>query len=158
MNMIDANIINPFLSSSVAVAKMAANTDLKIGKPSVKDTSFTKESVLIMLGVTGALEGQVIFDINENTAKQIASNMMMGMEIPELNDMSMSAISELGNMIMGNAATEFSQNGVVIDITPPTVARGDVILSRQYAVNICVPLSGENGVSIGVNIAVRTEH
>ncbi len=48
----------------------------------------------------------------------------MGMPVTELDDMAMSAISELGNMIMGNAATIFSTKGIVIDITPPTVCRG----------------------------------
>ncbi len=47
----------------------------------------------------------------------------MGMPVTELDDMATSAISELGNMIMGNAATIFSTKGIVIDITPPTVCQ-----------------------------------
>ena len=155
--MIDVNLINPFLEATLSVIKSAAQKELKIGKPEVKETVFTDKSVLIMLGVTGKLEGQVIFDISEDNAKNIASTMMFGMPVDELSDMAMSAISELGNMIMGNAATLFSKNKVIIDITPPTVARGNLTLSRQYAVNICVPLYEGTNRILNINIAVRKE-
>lgn len=156
-NIIDVNTINPFLSSAVSVLQMASQINATIGKPKVKETSFTENSVLIMLGVTGQLEGQVILEITEENAKVLASNMMMGYEVPELDTMAMSAISELGNMIMGNSATVFSTQGTLIDITPPTVARGNVVISRQYAVNICIPLFKEDGSELlNINIAIRT--
>lgn len=155
-NLVDVNTINPFLSSAVSVIQMTSQMTSTIGKPSIKDTTFTDDSVLIMLGITGQLEGQVIFEIKEDSAKLLASKMMMGYEVPELDDMAMSAISELGNMIMGNAATVFSQQGTLIDITPPAVARGNIIISRQYAVNLCIPLYKEDGsILMNINIAIR---
>ena len=48
--------------------------------------------------------------------------MMMGMPVTALDDMSASAINELGNMMMGNAATILSTKGIAMDITPPTYA------------------------------------
>ena len=42
----------------------------------------------------------------------MASKMMMGMPVTALDDMSISAISELGNMIMGNAATILLNKGI----------------------------------------------
>lgn len=80
--------------------------------------------MVILIGVTGEMRGQVVLSIDEKKACEIASRMMMGMPVPELDDMAISAISELGNMIMGNAATVFSVRNIGIDITPPTVGRG----------------------------------
>jgi len=155
-NLVDVNTINPFLSSAVSVVQKTSQIQMTIGKPSVKETNFTDNSVLIMLGVTGQLEGQVIFEIKEENAKLLASKMMMGYEVPELDSMAMSAISELGNIIMGNSATEFFSKGITIDITPPTVAKGNVVISRQYAVNLCIPLYKEDGQElISMNIAIR---
>ena len=155
-NLVDVNTINPFLSSAVSVIEMTSQMKSNIGKPSIKDTSFTEDSVLIMLGITGQLEGQVIFEIKEKSAKLLASKMMMGYEVTQLDDMSMSAISELGNMIMGNSATVFSTQGTLIDITPPAVARGNIMISRQYAVNLCIPLYKEDGnLLMNINIAIR---
>lgn len=158
-NIVDVNTINPFLSSAISVIEMTSQMKATIGKPSVKDTHFTEDSVLIMLGVTGQLEGQVIFEIKEENAKMLASKMMMGYEVPELDEMAMSAISELGNMVMGNAATVFSQQGTLIDITPPAVARGNIVISRQFAVNLCIPLYKEDGsLLLNINIAIRNRN
>lgn len=153
---IDVNTINPFLTSAMNVIGTVSGINTKIGRPCIKTTNFTDSSVLIMLGVTGQLEGQVVLEINKESAKLLASKMMMGFDVPELDEMSMSAISELGNMIMGNAATIFSTQNKLIDITPPTVARGNVVMSRQYAVNICVPLYREDSdILLNLNIAIR---
>lgn len=154
--LVDVNTINPFLASAISIIETVSGIPTKKGAPSIKDTSFTDNSVLIMLGVTGQLEGQVILEISEQNAKILASKMMMGYEVPNLDDMAMSAISELGNMIMGNAATIFSNQNTLIDITPPTVARGNVTLSRQYAANLCVPLFSKDGKQLmNLNIAIR---
>lgn len=158
-NLVDVNTINPFLSSAVSVIEMTSQMKATVGKPSIKDTSFKDDSVLIMLGITGQLEGQVIFEIKEDSAKLLASKMMMGYEVTQLDEMSMSAISELGNMIMGNSATIFSTQGTIIDITPPAVARGNIMISRQYAVNLCIPLYKEDGnLLLNINIAIRNRN
>ena len=155
-NLVDVNTINPFLSSAVSVIQMTSQITPAIGKPTIQETAFTEDSVLIMLGITGQLEGQVIFEIKEESAKLLASKMMMGYEVTQLDDMSMSAISERGNMIMGNSATVFSTQGTLIDITPPAVARGNIVISRQYAVNLCIPLYKEDGsLLLNINIAIR---
>lgn len=41
--------------------------------------------------------------------------------VTEIDEMSKSAISELGNMISGNAGTLLYNQGVTVDITPPKI-------------------------------------
>ena len=81
--------------------------------------------------------------------------MMMGMPVTELNDLSISAISELGNMIMGNTATILSTKGIGIDITPPTICRGNISITTSYAKNICIPFSYNNKVILELDIAIK---
>ena len=50
--------------------------------------------------------------------------MMMGMQVVELDEMAKSAICELSNMILGNSATAFSENKIIVDITPPSLLIG----------------------------------
>jgi len=75
-----------------------------------------------------------------DTAKDVASRMMMGMPVDVIDDMAKSALSKLGNMMMGNAATLLSNNNVLIDITPPTLLVGSAILSSPEMAVIKVPL------------------
>jgi len=97
--------INPFIKASKEVFKMTMNLELEVGRPYVKKTPFALKDVVLVVGITGEVKGQVIINFEMDIAKKIASKMMMGMEVNELDEMSKSAISELGNMIMGNTAT-----------------------------------------------------
>ena len=151
---INVEYINPFLMAATSIIKDICQIELKVGKPYVKETAFANDSVIIMIGVTGEMRGSVIIALSYNKALEIASNMMMGMPVTELDDMSTSAISELGNMIMGNAATILSTKGIGIDITPPTLCRGNLTITQSYTKNICIPLSGDD-ITIELDIAVK---
>jgi chemotaxis protein CheX len=130
--------------------------DTKIGKPYMKEAVFGEKSLLIMLGVTGEMTGQVILSFENSIALDVASKMCM-MQLPTLDELAESAISELCNMILGNTATVFSTKGIGIDITPPTMCKGTVSFSNHYAANICIPLEYEEGKKIEINIAIK-EH
>ena len=79
--------------------------------------------------------------MNRSVALNIASNMMGGAEIAELDEISKSAISELANMILGNTATILYNKGIGIEITPPTFLMGENLqISNSKMTTICVPL------------------
>ena len=153
---INVDHINPFLMAASTIMRDACQMEMKIGRPYVKTTEFQSDSVIIMIGVTGEMRGQVLISFTTPKACQVASGMMMGMPVPELDDMAMSAISELGNMIMGNAATVFSVRNIGIDITPPTVGRGTGKIDTMYSKNIAIPLlTDDSEVFMEMNIAMK---
>ena len=86
----------------------------------------------------------------------VAGNMCM-MPTSEITDIHMSAICELGNMIMGNASTIFSTKGIGIDITPPTVCKGNMTITSPISQNISVPLTLGDNRNIEVHIAVKED-
>jgi chemotaxis protein CheX len=73
-----------------------------------------------ILRVSGQLQGNVLYGFGGGTAVAVASA-MIGETITELDDMSMSALGELANMITGNAATQLSAKGYECDISPPLI-------------------------------------
>lgn len=154
MAVINVEYINPFLIAATKVLKDMVFIDAKVGKPYTKEAVVGDQSLLIMLGVTGEMSGQVILCFENSVALDVASKMCM-MQLPALDDLAESALSELCNMILGNTATVFSTKGIGIDITPPTMCKGTVTLTNHYAANICIPLEYEDGKKIEVNIAIR---
>ena len=52
--------INPFLVAATSVLSNVCGVKLSAGKPYVKTTSFDESSVVISLGVTGQVSGQVL--------------------------------------------------------------------------------------------------
>lgn len=153
---INVEFINPFLIAATSIMKDMCQLETQVGKPYVKTTEFDEESVVIIIGVTGEIRGQVIIAFALDVACEIASKMCM-MQITEMNDLSMSAISELGNMILGNAATILSTKGIGIDITPPSVCRGTMSITTTHVKNICIPLKFAGEKCIELDIALKQE-
>ena len=96
----------------------------------------------------------IIYGLNVEDAKQIASSMMMGMPVDELNELAQSAISELVNMLTANVATNFSEMGIMIDISTPTLMYGEFTATASSDKVICVDMDVE-GKTIEVNISLE---
>lgn len=154
---VNVDHINPFLMASTKILKEVCQVEAKVGKPYIKEPVFLDNTLIIIIGFTGKMKGQVMIAFENDIACDIASRMMM-MPVTVMDDFAKSAISELGNMILGNTATIFSTQGIDIDITPPTVGTGTMSFTHTYSKNICIPLEYEGGKMIEVNIAIKGEN
>lgn len=138
--------INAFIKASTEVLNNFVSDKFGVGKPYIRNNPFPTKEIVIILGITGDIKGQAVFSLSEEIAKKIASAMMMGMPVEEIDEMAKSALSELGNMIMGNSATLLFNAGMKIDITPPSLVKGTSIeITSAGMETICVPLVSAMG-------------
>jgi len=137
---LDVSNINPFLQSAISVFESVTHLKLTVGRPSLTDFLFPRPTYTITVGVVGQMKGQAVLAMDLEHAKEVASKMMFGMPVTELDDMACSALNELSNMIMGNTATVFSTQGKIIDITPPISMIGTDLKVQSDIDPICVPL------------------
>jgi len=148
--------INPFIEASQTVLKQVANVDAKLGKVYLRSSPYMGESILIIVGITGKMRGQAIFTMSKKVAFMIASAMMFGMPVDELNEISKSALSELTNMILGNTATLLYNKGIGIEITPPSLLLGENLqISPSKMQTICVPLYLTDTDTLEIDISVE---
>ncbi|WP_233186590.1 chemotaxis protein CheX [Petrotoga sp. 9PWA.NaAc.5.4] len=125
---IDVNIVNSILSAVKNSFKVITNLDLKIEKPKVIKEIEKEYDVVTNIGFTGVLEGNIVYSFSQEVALALVSDMMQGMmEVKELDDMAISAIGELGNMVSGSIATYLEQLGYLISVTPPSILRGKIV-------------------------------
>ncbi len=148
--------INPFLMAASSVLQTACNIQLTSGKPYVKTTSFNEDSIVICIGITGQIGGQALIAFSKEVACDIASKMCM-MPIESLDDLATSALCELGNMVLGNAATMLSTKGVIADITPPIIIKGNFVMERTYARNVCIPMTYDNDKVVEFDVSITEE-
>ncbi len=146
--------INPFLMASVKILKEMCSVDAKVGRPYIKDPVFLDNTMVIFIGFTGEIKGQVMISLDHPIACDIASR-MIGTPVAQIDDFARSAICELGNMIMGNTATVFSTKGINIDITPPTVGNGTMSFTNNFAQSVCIPLEYGGNKKININVAIK---
>lgn len=147
--------LNPFIQAAQLVIKMICGVEAKLGKVYLRNSPFSVNQAVIIIGVIGKIKGQVCFELSLDTAKKIASVMMGGIPVTELDEISKSAVSEMGNMIMGNASTIFANENINIDITPPSLLTGQQIEMSNKVSTIVIPLELEGLGSIAINVAAE---
>ncbi|MBD2848439.1 chemotaxis protein CheX [Paenibacillus sp. IB182496] len=147
-----AEYINPFLESARIVIEQVVMIRPATGQLGVKDIAIAGDYIWIQIGMSGQMNGDIIFALREEVALKIISAMMGGFAITEIDEIGSSAISELGNMISGNASTMLYNQGVKVDITPPLVLRS-VESAGKKALTIPLIMDGIGELDIQVLIA-----
>jgi chemotaxis protein CheX len=149
----DVNYVNPFVESFNNVMPQLGFNNIQLGNLSAKDKEIYGSGVIIILGIVGDIKGNVAYMLDTESAKQIASAMMMGMEVEEFDDLAQSALSELTNMLTANAATAFSNIGVRVEISTPTMLQGvDISVKMSGGKVLCIPFIVDS-IPIEINIA-----
>jgi len=146
-----AEYINPFLQSATMVLEQMVRIRPNPGELSLKNVHFKNHYVWVQIGVKGQMNGDIIFGISESVALRIISAMMGGFVITEIDEIGKSAISELGNMISGNASTILSNQGVHIDISPPRVVELEHFDPRKA---LTIPLIMEGIGEMEIQVAI----
>jgi chemotaxis protein CheX len=136
---VDVKYINPFIESFTDVMPQLGFDNVKMGALNTKGNEVTGSGIIIVLGIVGTVRGNVVYMIDTESAKQIASTMMGGAPVDELDEMANSALSELTNMLTATAATCFSNSGITIDISTPTMLQG---------VNMSINMTSEQTVGV----------
>ena len=83
----------------------------------------TTHEVTAIIGITGQLTGMAMFGMSEETALAIVGQ-LMGAPVDELDELALSGIGELANVITGCATTLLTQMGLEVDIAPPVLLQG----------------------------------
>lgn len=154
--MMKVEYINPFIEAAFSVMEMVLGNRPSKGDLAMQPATFTSQQCNIVCGVTGQVQGQVIYGMSMTVADKIAST-MLGQPIKVFDQLAASAIAELGNMISGHAMAKLSEAGYICDITPPTIIRGtNVKISTLSIPAIVIPMTTDQGeVSITVGIQGR---
>jgi len=154
--------VNLFVSAVFSVIETLLGKQVTKGELSMLPTMFTSQECNLITGVTGDIEGQIIYGMSIVTANQIASQ-MMGVSIVTFDEMAASAIAELGNMITGNASALLMDAGYACDITPPSTIRGAKIQMTTLQIPaLVVPVIMDVGkieimVSLKENLAAKNQ-
>ena len=147
----DVKLVNPFIDAFTTVLpQMGFATPTRTGM-SVKEKSATSLGV----AVTKEIRGSVVYNMSEETAKYIASTMMMGMPVESFDEMAQSAISEMSNMLTANAATNLTALGLEVDISTPSLTVGadfQIKISNEQYLTIMMDVGGH---AVEIDVAVQ---
>lgn len=150
----DAKQMAPFLDALANIMPQLGFQEVRRGGLRLEEDKLSSKGVMVIIGLTEMLRGNIVYNFSLETARAIASTMMMGMPVPELDDMAQSAISELGNMLAANASILMEGQGVSMNISPPTLIVGESVQARIGAEKrLVVEMFVDNNL-VEVDIAV----
>lgn len=151
-----AEYVNPFVGAAFHVLKEIFGMEPVKGTLDIRRELFTSQQCNVIVGVTGKIEGQVVYGMNLVTADRIASQ-MLGQPVKTFDHLAASAIGELANMITGNAGGRLSELGYLCQITPPSIVRGtNVKISTLCIPSLVVPIELPLGtIEIAVSLQER---
>lgn len=137
--------IQPIVTAAAYVLEQELKVEVERGELSVAQTDYTTNEITVLIGITGDLEGTVLFGTNEAMAMNIVYE-LTGERKVFYDETSESAIAEIGNVISGRAATMYAQQGINCMISPPSVITGrGTIISSVNMTRILIPLQTRLG-------------
>lgn len=147
--------ISPFVAASISVMETLIQAKPERGQLSARPQVFTTQQVNIVCGITGDIEGQVIYGMSIIAADKVASKMLCA-PVVTFDQLAASAIAELGNMISGNAATLLAGQGYHCDITPPTIVKGsNVKISTLDIPALVIPMRIADIGDFEINVSLQ---
>ena len=145
--------INPFVHAAFSVLKEILDVDIKRDRLKLKVSPIPTLGVAVVLGITGDVEGRVLYDMKKDTALKIAE-VMNDEKLPEFDELVRATINELGNIITGRAVSALNDLGYTFDLTPPSLFSGDNMDVSTLVDTLVVPLETPFGTVV-VNVALR---
>ena len=116
-----AEYANIFIKSAVSVFQKEMNIHLSRKDLKKKRAPVPTLPISIILGITGYLEGQVVYAMDKDFAYNIAHSMMPNKLPAEIKKYENSAVSEISNIITGQATIALAGEKEIIKLTPPAV-------------------------------------
>lgn len=151
----DVKYINPFiigLQNTFNALNMANIQRTGLAK---REKLKTDNEVNIIIGLVGDLKGNVVLSLPETTARNIASTMMGGMPVPELDMIPKSALCEMTNMVAGSSVSQLEKMGVLLNITPPMLINGKNMITMISQVETLVISFNCDQGKLEMNIATE---
>ena len=146
--------INPFVEAAFAILSEVLGVEVKRGELYLKADSQPLLGVTIIVGLTGDVNGRVLYDMSSKTALAIAST-MNDEELKEFDALAKATIAELANMITARAITKLHDIGFNFEITPPAIIEGDNMqVSDPAAEALIVPVELPHG-ELEISVALR---
>ena len=145
--------IGEFVESSLKSILSSFGIEVSKVKKITQEYHTLSKSINVIVGIVGKEQGIISYEVEEDVAKGIFSLMAPGMEFNIEDPMSISAISEMANMVSGTILTMI--NNPNIDITPPTTILGrdiNAIINTESTEKISFSLLGSE-IIIGYSIS-----
>lgn len=120
----NANLINPVLTTMVNVLTTMAQVEPSMGKPTLKEDAVALGEVTgIMRMDSPKVKGSFAITFTTPAIIDIVKR-MLGEEITEINDVAKDMAGEMTNMVVGGAKNIYVEQGFEFNMSTPSILEG----------------------------------
>ena len=153
----ELKLVEPFIKSAQDVIKQMTDIDLEVsGNPYSQEGDLSFYGVVSIINFSGKVKGRFIIDIMPSLAFKMAEN-LMGEPCNDMkSNMLLAAISEMNNIIAGDANTSINNElSLGLRLAPPIVFTGkNIIIATSRIDATIIPCSTPYG-NIKLNIGFQ---
>jgi chemotaxis protein CheX len=114
------DLIQPFIGSLDAVLAEMMHAPATIADMTMEEEGYRKKGLAAQVTFKGQIEGRIILDMDPPAAATVASH-LAGVEVDPSEAIVTEAVSELANMVIGNAVTQLNDRGFQFKVFPPSL-------------------------------------
>ena len=143
----NAEFVNPFLSSFINVLQTMAQIEIKPGKPSLKKDVIARGDVSGLIGMVGpTAKGSFSISFEKKLALNVF-RLMVGESVDELSDDITDMVGEITNMVSGGAKRQLGEKNYEFDMASPVVVTGanHTIKHQVDGAKVLMPFVSEHG-------------
>ena len=150
----EAQFSNYFIDAWYTILESFSSRQIMSADIKPPQEALIDRDILVLMGLIGDINGQICMSMDADTGKSLASEMLGGLEITDVDELVTSAVGEMCNMIMGNVCANISLINTNVDITPPTVLAGQKHpkLTMKPAYDIYFLLEGYEIINFQVTV------
>jgi len=150
----DVKFINAFVGSIQNVFKTMLDTEVVIGKPTLKKEALVSSEVSGIIGLSGEIQGCVVLSFPGKEACSVATK-FAGVELTMDSEDFPDAIGELANMVAGNAKKDFPGYDVSISLPSVIIGAGHRVSQSKAWPFLVIPCETSLG-NFAVEVALVT--
>ncbi|GLS92496.1 chemotaxis protein CheX [Psychromonas marina] len=143
----NAEFVNPFLSSFINVLQTMAQIEVKPGRPSLKKDAVARGDVSGLIGMVGpTAKGSFSISFDKKLALNVFK-LMVGEEVKEMSDDITDMVGEITNMVSGGAKRQLGEKGFEFSMATPIVVTGPshTIKHQVDGAKVLMPFRSEYG-------------
>lgn len=126
-------LVNKAVASTINTLSLLGIT-MEARQPGIQ---LTEDVVHVQIQFIGDYKGYFILETSKSFGIKLANVLLAGMmEVTDIDEMCMSVLGEVCNMVSGNISTAFAEAGVMSDIKPPQIEVRKNALSGDKATSI----------------------
>ncbi len=153
---VNVEFINPFIESTKNVFKTMVNIDVERDKLYLKEGHEMYGDISGVMGLSGAATGSVVISLPKGIALKAVGNMLGEEAGTEITADTCDAVSELINMISGQAKASLTKSKYHFQISIPTVVQGSghEITHKKGTPNVVVLFKTNTGDKFAIQVCL----